>query len=608
MTDVIKLLPDSVANQIAAGEVIQRPASVVKELVENAIDAGADKIQIIIKDAGRTLIQIVDNGHGMSPTDARLAFERHATSKINDANDLFMLTTLGFRGEALASIAAVASVELKTKRETDEVGSIIKISGSKIDIHEQIACADGSNFLVKNLFYNVPARRKFLKTDQTEYRYILNEINRIILTNSHIGFTVVFDGKEQLVLKKENVKQRIINVFGKKINENLISISSSTAIININGYISKPERTRKTNSEQYFFVNNRYMYHPYFRKAVTMAYEKLIPEGEHPSFFIYFEINPEKIDVNIHPTKTEIKFEDEQAVFQILNSCVKESLGKFNVFPRIDFEDNTTRDAHLTSSTIIRPPKISVNPEFNPFDSDYQSNKPRFSPPNIDKGKSFLDEDFEMKPKPHDEEESQKTQHELFEDDKSLQKQSVFFQFKKKYIITAGKTGLIIIDQSRAHEKIIYDRFLILLKTRKGISQKSLFPEEIELNNEERAFMLEIIEDLNSIGFDIALKGSTSFIINGIPGDLPNENPTGLVMSVLGNLMNTPDRADLMLNEKIAMSLAKATRIKTGYHLSEEEMSELFHQLMLSPEHKYTPDGYKIIELVTLQEIENKFK
>ncbi len=608
MTDIIKLLSDSVANQIAAGEVIQRPSSVVKELVENSLDSGATKIHIIIKDAGRTLIQIIDNGCGMSATDARLSFERHATSKITNAKDLFSIKTLGFRGEALASVAAIASVELRTKRIEDNIGTIIKISGSKVETQEQILCPDGSNFMIKNLFFNVPARRKFLKTDKTEYRYILNEIYRIVLTNNDVEFLINFDGKDHLILNKENLKYRISNIFGKKINQSLISIKSETAIIKINGYISKPERTKKNNSEQYFFVNNRFMYHPYFRKAVTMAYDKLIPEGEYPSFFIYFDVDPSNIDVNIHPTKTEIKFEDEQAIFQIVNACIKESLGKFNVMPRIDFEENITRDAHLTSKTRIKPPSITINPDYNPFE---RNDKKQFKPNVPNNWEQLYNKDFDPGKNTETPEKESPEQGQLFDNQNNGTEpdfKSIFYQFKKKYIITSGKNGLIVIDQYRAHERVLYERFLHFLESRKGIVQKKMFPVELDLNNQERAFMLEVVESLNNIGFEIELKGTESFVLTGVPGDLDNKNPEELISNMLEILLNTPEDIKMILHEKIAFSLAKSAAIKSGIILKEEEMNNLFYQLMSCSNHNYTADGQKILDLITINEIENKLK
>lgn len=612
MADIIKLLSDSVANQIAAGEVIQRPASVVKELVENAIDSGADKIQIIIKNAGRLLIQVIDNGCGMSPTDARLSFERHSTSKISDAKDIFMIRTLGFRGEALASIAAVAGVELRTKRKEDEIGSLIKISGSKVEAQEQIACPDGSNFMVKNLFFNIPARRKFLKSEATEYRHIINEIYRIVLTNNTIKFHINFDGKDFLVLNSENIKQRIDNVFGKSINPRLISIKTETNIVNIKGYVGKPEKSKKSNIEQYFFVNNRFMHHPYLRKAVNMAYEKLIPEGHYPSFFIYFSIDPDKIDINIHPTKTEIKFEDEQAIFQILNASVKEALGKFNVLPKIDFEDDITRDIHLTSQTVIKPPKITINPDYNPFDPpsktskrDFPSARPpsnweKLYSPNTAEG----DDSFQK------EENQTYKETGLFENndkETEVSANNIFYQFKKKYIITSGKNGLIIIDQSRAHERILYEKFLKQLESRKGIVQKNMFPVNLDLNNQERALLLEISELLNNIGFEIELKGHDKFTLTGVPGDIENENPAKLIAGMIQKLMDTPEDIKMVLHEKIAHSLAGSAAIKSGKILQEEEMNNLFFLLMSCSNHNYTADGRKILELISLSEIESKF-
>lgn len=613
MTDIIKLLSDSVANQIAAGEVIQRPASVVKELVENALDAGANKIHIVIKNAGRTIIQVIDNGCGMSGTDARLSFERHATSKISDAKDLFLIRTLGFRGEALASIAAIASVELKTKRREDEIGTHIAISGSKLEKQEQTACPNGSNFIVKNLFFNVPARRKFLKTNKTEYRHIFNEIYRIVLTNADIEFRIVCDDNEHLFLKPENIKQRIINVFGKNLNQSLVSIQSKTAIVNIKGYISKPERTRKSNQEQYFFVNNRYMYHPYFRKAVTMAYDKLIPEGSFPSFFIYFEVDPANIDVNIHPTKTEIKFEEEQAIFQILNSCVKESLGKFNVLPKMDFENDITRDAHLTSKTKIKPPQININPDYNPFDDKHTSNKGNYDKKSVPKNwESLYENNFSNSKGLNVESEPSIPDRELFDhspDTENAQDTgNIFFQYKKKYIITSGKNGLIIIDQSRAHQRVLFEELLKKLESRHGITQKKMFPIELDLSNQESAFLMEAMESLNNIGFEIEIKGNGGFVLTGVPSDLVHKDPANLISGMLEVLLNTPEDIKLVLHEQIAFSLAKTAAIKSGKNLKEEEMKDIFYKLMTCSNHNYTKDGHKILDMITIEEIERKLK
>ena len=454
MSDIIKLLSDSVANQIAAGEVVQRPSSVVKELVENSLDAGATSIDVIIKDAGRTLIQVVDNGFGMSPTDARMSFERHATSKISKAEDLFAITTMGFRGEALASIAAVAEVELVTRRADDELGTCINIAASKVKSQEPVAAAVGTNFKVRNLFFNIPARRKFLKSDKVEYKHIVDEIHRIVLTNPSVAFKVVFDNEIKYQLLPENIHQRIANVFGKKLNQNLVPIGVETQIVNIKGFVAKPEMSQKNTSEQFFFVNNRYMYHPYFRKAVTSAYDKLLPEGENPRFFIYLEVDPSTIDINIHPTKTEIKFEGEQAIYMILNSAVKEALGKFNVVPTLSFEEDITRDAHFTSTTVVRPPVISVNPSFNPFKYTDSAHK-RDVPKNwgqmydVTTGKTRDDFDLPESENPQNDANALSIQsHIEYENDDNYSGDSnqKYLQLKNKYILTSSHSGMIVIN------------------------------------------------------------------------------------------------------------------------------------------------------------------
>ncbi len=608
MSDVIKLLSDAVANQIAAGEVIQRPASVIKELVENAIDAGANNIQVIIKDAGKTSIQVIDNGVGMSETDARLAFERHATSKIRKAEDLFCIKTMGFRGEALASIAAIASVELKTRKADNELGTHICIAGSQISSQKQVSCPEGTNFIIKNLFYNVPARRKFLKSDRVEYRHILNELHRVVLTNPEISFSFISENKQVFKLTTESIRQRIINIFGKSLNQNLIKINTDTSIIKIDGFVAKPERSKKTSSEQFFFVNNRYMYHPYFRKAVEMAYENLIPQGEHPSFFIYFSVNPANIDINIHPTKTEIKFEDEQSIFQIINASVKESLGKFNIMPSLDFEENITRDVHLTSKTSIKPPNIKINPDYNPFEQteDRKNYKRDKIPSNWDSlytpsGANETRDDFFLP------EENEPIQKNLIEDaSMKTEEKNIFFQLKNKYILTSGKSGLILINQKRAHERILFEKFLKLLETRKGVVQKTLFPVIFEPSASERAILLEVMSELNNIGFEIAMLGQEKFEIRGIPGDLTDIDPKKTLEQMIYVLGEISGSAELVLHEKIAMSLAKTAAFKIGKLLHEQEMEDLFYRLMSCANHNHTIEGKKILEIISIDEIEKK--
>jgi len=610
MSEIIKLLSDSVANQIAAGEVIQRPASVIKELVENALDAGATDIQVVVKDSGKTLIQIIDNGCGMSPLDARMAFERHATSKISKAADLFAISTMGFRGEALASIAAIASVELKTKKVEDSLGTHICISGSEITSQEQTTCPTGTNFLIKNLFYNVPARRKFLKSDRAEYRHILNELHRIVLTNPEISFTFVSDNNQVFKYVAENLRQRIISVFGKSINQSLINVGTDTSIVKINGFIAKPERSKKSTNEQYFFVNNRYMYHPYFRKAVEMAYDKLIPEGERPSFFIYFTINPANIDINIHPTKTEIKFEDEQAIFQIVNAAVKESLGKFNVVPSLEFSEDVTRDAHFTSNTSFKPPNIEINPDYNPFEQSgggqHYKRERDAVPANWDSlyfpsSASKTPDDFFLP------EEKQPEQKSLLDDNSmKAEEKAVFFQLKNKYILTSGKSGLIIINQKRAHERILFEKFLKLLETRKGVVQKTLFPVIFEPSPSDRPVLLEVMSELNSIGFEIGMMGQNKFEIRGVPGDLTDIDPQKTLEQMIYVLGEISGSAEMVLHEKIALSLAKTAAFKIGKLLHEQEMEDLFYRLMSCSNHNHTIEGKKILEIISVDEIEKK--
>jgi len=609
MADIIRLLSDYVANQIAAGEVIQRPASVVKELVENAVDAGASEIQVIIKDAGKTLIQIIDNGSGMSPVDARLAFERHATSKISEAKDLFAIRTMGFRGEALASIAAVSAVELKTRRGNDDLGTRLVITGSEVNSQEPITCSKGSNFLVKNLFYNVPARRKFLKSDNVENRNIISEVYRIVLAHPDLSFLLVSDNNTILKLSPENLRQRIVSVFGKSLNQHLINLSVETSLVKIKGFIAKPERSRKNTSEQFFFVNNRYMLHPYFRKSVSLAYDKLIAEGEFPSFFLFFEISPSSIDINIHPTKTEIKFEDEQAIFQILNAAVKEALGKFNIIPGLDFEENITRDAHLTSKTTVKPPAISVNPDYNPFESQKGENPGLGSPPQknwqslyINNSQKTPDDFFIPTQSANQEENTLVTVHNQLQE----QHKNVFFQLKNKYILTSGKSGMIIIDQKRAHERILFEKFMELLETRKGVVQKSLFPIIYEPNPEDRAILLEVLSELNNIGFEIVLLGQSKFEIRGVPGDLTDIDPLKTIEQMVYVLGEVSGSAEMVLHEKIAISLAKTAAFKIGKTLKEEEMQDMFYRLMSCSNHNYTVEGKKIMEIINIDEIEKK--
>lgn len=612
MNDIIHLLPDSIANQIAAGEVVQRPASIVKELLENSIDAGATNIQLIIKDAGRTLIQVIDNGKGMSATDARLAFERHATSKIRTAEDLFALRTMGFRGEALPSIAAVAHVELKTKRKEDQVGTHLVIAGSTVEKQEETACADGSNFAIKNIFFNVPARRKFLKSNETERKNILTELERVAMVNSDIEFSFIENDIEVIKYPATNLKQRIINVIGKSFNQQLISIEIETTIAKIHGFVGKPESARKTRAQQYFFVNGRYMRHPYFAKAITSAYAPLIPVGENPNFFIYIEVSPDTIDVNIHPTKTEIKFENEQPIWQILAATVKEALGKFNEVPTIDFDTLDAIDIPIHNpSTNATRPQINVNPTYNPFKSSSvgQSsvNSSNYQRPNFDW--ESLYKGFETDTTIEGSEvkeaiEIRSAESDLFEENSI----SLHYQYKNKFILTSVKSGLMMIDQRRAHVRILFDQFLQNIKLKKGISQRTLFPEIVEFSSSEAAMVPYLLDDIEAVGFDLSNLGNNSYAINGVPSEIDKINSVELIHNMVSKSIETGSDVKEEIQEALALSLAYAAAIPYGHRLTNDETSDIVNRLLASPSHKYTPDGKLIISILDDIEIDKRFK
>lgn len=612
MNDIIHLLPDSIANQIAAGEVVQRPASIVKELLENSIDAGATNIQLIIKDAGRTLIQVIDNGKGMSATDARLAFERHATSKIRTAEDLFALRTMGFRGEALPSIAAVAHVELKTKRKEDQVGTHLIIAGSTVEKQEETACADGSNFAIKNIFFNVPARRKFLKSNETERKNILTELERVAMVNSDIEFSFIENDIEVIKYPATNLKQRIINVIGKSFNQQLISIEIETTIAKIHGFVGKPESARKTRAQQYFFVNGRYMRHPYFAKAITSAYAPLIPVGENPNFFIYIEVSPDTIDVNIHPTKTEIKFENEQPIWQILAATVKEALGKFNEVPTIDFDTLDAIDIPIHNpSTNATRPQINVNPTYNPFKSSSvgQSsvNSSNYQRPNFDW--ESLYKGFETDTTIEGSEvkeaiEIRSAESDLFEENSI----SLHYQYKNKFILTSVKSGLMMIDQRRAHVRILFDQFLQNIKLKKGISQRTLFPEIVEFSSSEAAMVPYLLDDIEAVGFDLSNLGNNSYAINGVPSEIDKINSVELIHNMVSKSIETGSDVKEEIQEALALSLAYAAAIPYGHRLTNDETSDIVNRLLASPSHKYTPDGKLIISILDDIEIDKRFK
>lgn len=610
MSDIIQLLPDSVANQIAAGEVIQRPASVIKELVENAVDAGAKNIHVVVVDAGRTGIQVIDDGKGMSETDARLAFERHATSKIRKADDLFNLHTMGFRGEALASIAAVAQVTLKSRQADGEIGTQLKLSGSRIEGQEPCSCPVGSNFSVCNLFYNVPARRKFLKSNSTELNNILTAFERIVLVYPEIAFTMHSNGTELFNLRAANLRQRIVDVFGKRLNQDLLPVNVETTMCKLSGFVGKPESARKKGAHQYFFVNGRYMKHPYFNKAVMSAFERLVPQGEQVPYFLYFGVEPNDIDVNIHPTKTEIKFENEQAIWQILSAAVKESVGMFNDVPTIDFDTEDKPDIPVYNpgiSPTMAAPKIQVNPNYNPFKSTAsQSAQPAKVPAQWEQLYEGL-QGFPRQEKEADifETGSQTETQSVSPDEIIEEKSPAHYQYKGKYIMTAVKSGLMIIDQHRAHVRILFEKYMQLLQHRVCHSQKVMFPEMVQFPVSEKIIVDKILPEMQAIGFELDDLGGGSFAINALPAGLEGLNPVTLVQDMVASALEKRSSLADDLNSSLALTMARNAAIPQGQVLNNEEMENLVNGLFACENVNYTPDGKNVLCILRQQEIEH---
>ena len=610
MSDIIQLLPDSVANQIAAGEVIQRPASVVKELVENSVDAGAKNIDVAVVDAGRTSIQVIDDGKGMSETDARLAFERHATSKIRQAEDLFNLHTNGFRGEALASIAAVAQVVLKSRQEGEEVGTQLSISGSRFEGQEACSSSVGSVFSVNNLFYNVPARRKFLKSNSTELNNILTAFERIVLVNPQIAFTLHSNNTELFNLKAGNLRQRIIDVFGKRINQDLLPVNVETTMCKISGFVGKPEAARKKGAHQFFFVNGRYMKHPYFNKAVMTAYDRLVPQGEQVPYFLYFDVNPNDIDVNIHPTKTEIKFENEQAIWQILMAAVKESIGMFNDVPSIDFDTEDKPDIPVYNPDVVSSasaPKISLNPHYNPFKSSPSSGKPTAVKP--------VDEQWEQLYEGLNNQDSVEREADIFESESETEintsqsilaeKSPAHYQYKGKYVMTAVKSGLMIIDQHRAHVRVLYERYLEQIQQQTSHSQKVLFPEVLQFPVSDEVILEKLLPEMSKMGFELDNLGGGSYAVNAIPTGLDGINPLHLVQDMVFSAKEKGVKALDEVHQSLALTLARNAAIPQGQVLSNEEMETLVNDLFACSNVNYTPDGKNVLCILKQQEIEH---
>ncbi len=605
MSDIIQLLPDSVANQIAAGEVIQRPASVIKELIENAVDAGADNISVTVKDAGKTLIQITDNGSGMSPTDARLSFERHATSKIQKAEDLFSINTMGFRGEALASIAAIAHVELKTRLHEEEIGTHLIIKGSEVISQEPVACSTGSSMSVKNLFYNIPARRKFLKKNATELTHIINEFRKVAFTRPDIDLTLIHNENTIYKLEKGTRQQRIIGLMGKNTGKHLIPINSKTSIIEISGFIGKPEIAKKVKPDTYFFVNNRYMRHPYFHKAVTSAYERIIGDGTIPAYFLYINVSPEIIDINIHPQKTEINFENSPAIFQIIRATVREGLGKFNIVPSIDFQ-GAISIPHTNKDKQYEMPELDINKSFNPFAEEYgnkeQTGKTYF--PSYNKGQKRTDfGNWEELYKGFDQDE---TGQQNLDTEKSIFGGN-FFQIQNKYIICQTEAGLTIIDQKRAHQRILYNEFMEIKKIGKIPIQKLLYPESITLKPDDFAIFYELKNEITEAGFDIQLTVKNELIIKGVPGIFSEINIGKTINTLINDIKSEFEDIKKRSKEKMAELLAKAYSIDYGKKLENKEISELLTKLFASKTPNYSPSNKLIIKNITFDEISKYF-
>ena len=633
MSDIIHLLPDSVANQIAAGEVVQRPSSVIKELVENSIDAGATQVQVIVEDAGKSLVQVIDNGKGMSETDARLAFERHATSKISEAKDLFALRTMGFRGEALASIAAVAQVELRTRAADKDLGVSIIIEGSRVVDQQPVNCPVGANFAVKNLFFNIPARRKFLKSNQTELSNILTEFERIALAHPETSFSLHSGGAAMMNLPAGNFKQRILGVFGKRLEAKLIPVEVKTTLINISGFVGVPSASRRKNAQQFFFVNGRYMRHPYFAKAVQTAYERLIPDGEQVPFFLNLEVAPEKIDVNIHPTKTEIKFEDETPIWQILLAAVREALGKHGVVPSLEFNTEGRPDIPVFTpgGNDVPAPQIEVNPDYNPFATSpsYLSGKgggvggssyTYNNKPAVDRhwqnayAAAFPDKketDFgEVPDLPADQDApaAQMFQSLPSEEQGEMKKSETdYFQFRGQYIITPVKSGLMLIDQHRAHVRILYDRFMARFADKPSVTQRLLFPHRLTLPPSEAVAFEKMMQDLQSVGFEVSSLGGGDFSVLGTPAGTEGLDASELLQDILQETLDGKSDAADGIRHRIALTLARRAAMPVGEYLSGAEMSALVDQLFSTGTPNFTPDGQTVLVILAVENIEKLF-
>lgn len=616
MADIIQLLPDHVANQIAAGEVVQRPASVVKELMENAIDADATLIKLIVKDAGKTLVQVVDNGKGMSVTDARLSFERHATSKIRTADDLFSLNTKGFRGEALASIAAIAHVELKSKQELDELGTQIEIEGSEVKAQDVIVTPQGTSIAVKHLFYNIPARRNFLKSNNVELRHVMDEFHRVALAHPDIAFVMYHNGSENFNLPKSNYRQRVVNIFGNRVNEKLVPVEEETEVLKISGFVGKPEFAKRTKTEQFFFVNNRFIKSAYLNHAVNSAYEGIIKDGSHPSYFLKLTVDPKTIDINIHPTKTEIKFDDEHTLYAILRSSIKHSLGQFNIAPVLDFD----RDANLDTPYSYKQrqgtsPSVDVDRNYNPFQeggtmkaSVARNFKKDVGSPweglyvgleskgNPDKGR-FNEVQFESQP------ENTK----LFRDNEAIQTSQTTYQLHNKYIISSLKSGMMILDQHRAHQRILYEGLLKSMTIKEAVSQQLLFPLLLQFSASEMELLKDLKEDLEHTGFVFTSFLAENVEITGVPINVSESEVEIILDQLLSDVQQEVPDANFSATDLLAKSMAKSLAIKTGQYMTPMEQEHLVNSLFACKAPSEAPDNRVTFVTMSVDDFDKKF-
>ena len=613
MDDIIHLLPDSVANQIAAGEVVQRPASIIKEMVENSIDAGAANVQVLVVDGGKANVQVIDDGKGMSETDARLSFERHATSKIRNASDLFNLSTMGFRGEALASIAAVAQVELKTRRPEDELGTYIQISGSKVERQEPVACPVGSNFSVKNLFFNVPARRKFMKSNQTELSNVVADFLRIVLVHPDVAFTLYSNGVEMYKMPQASLRQRIIDAFGKKINADLLPVQVETSLVSISGYVGKPESSKKKGTHQYFFVNGRYMRHPYFHSAVMKAYENLIPAGEHVSYFIYFSVEASTIDVNVHPTKTEIKFDNEQPIWQVLSATVKETIGRFCNVPMIDFDVEGRPDIPVMGApaSIPRQPKLTAS-TYNPFavtkERDYASSA------GWEKLYERYTQPVDAEPIPEQTEELSlqgSIWNDVIETDSAVPSDFDVsvpkFQYRGKYIVLPKDNGLMFVNQHRAHVRVLFDQNMQCINQHNRPSQKELFPRIIQFEKSDTIVLDSLMDDISSLGFELTNLGGGSYSINGVPYGIEGLDVEKLLHEMVDAAKNNTSDIKKDAQEALALTMAENSAIVYGQVLSITEMEHLLQELFSTKTPARTPDGKLVYSIMENRLIDDLF-